>query len=251
MSDLNEHTHFQGKDPLQHVVETKAKNIACEQHGSELSNHFFAATDTARYLSLLMMLLFVICTYLQIPSEQTLIIFFLTALGVLIAYCARSAWIGWAHLERLHRSLKQEHYEIEHHRAQEREELNALYSRKGFEGKLLEQVVDVLMADDERLLRIMLEEEMGLSLGTHEHPLKQAFGALIGGLIAIIACGASLFYLPPFGLIITTFIIMGSAALIAAHLEKNRLISACVWSMSIGALSLGVVYFVLKIVHPL
>ncbi len=35
------------------------------------------------------------------------------------------------------------------------------------------------MADDNRLLRVMLEEELGLTLEAYEHPLKQAFGALL------------------------------------------------------------------------
>ncbi|MDR3624952.1 MAG: VIT1/CCC1 transporter family protein [Chlamydiales bacterium] len=245
-----EYSHFAGKDPLQHILETKAKNTACEPHSAELASHIFAATDTARYISLLIVLLYTICAYLQIGFQTTLTILALFSLGTLIGYCGRCAWIGWAHLERLHRSLKQEHYEIEHHRNQEREELRALYSKKGFQGPLLEQVVDVLMADEERLLKIMLEEEMGLSLGTHEHPLKQAFGAFIGGSIAIGLSALSLFFLPPLSLIFTTFIIMGAAALFAAYYENNRMISACIWSLGIAALALSIVYFVLKIVHP-
>jgi len=250
-TDENTHSHFQGKNPLQHVQEAKLKNSACEPHGTELASHLFAATDTARYLSLLIALLYIICLHLQLSFEQTTLILSLFSLGTLISYCGRNAWIGWAHLERLHRSLKQEHYEIIHHRNQEREELKALYSLKGFQGVLLEQVVDVLMADDERLLKVMLEEEMGLSLGTHEHPLKQAFGAFVGGAITLIICFLSLFFLHPAGLIITTFIIMGISASYAAFLEKNRLISACIWSVGIGALSIGIVYFLLKMIYPL
>src|SRR5262249_44443752 len=98
----------------------------------------------------------------------------------LIWKTGRSAWLGWSRIERLHRIVAQEKWEIEHHRQQEREELGALYAAKGFEGKLLEDVLDVLMADNDRLLRVMVEEELGLSLHSQEHPLKQATGAFLG-----------------------------------------------------------------------
>src|SRR6185295_12766345 len=85
--------------------------------------------------------------------------------------------------------LEQERWEIEHHRQQERDELKELYRAKGFEGKLLEDVLDVLMADDDRLLKVMLEEEMGLQLAQLDHPMKQglgaAFGALVSGFLAV------------------------------------------------------------------
>ncbi len=89
----------------------------------------------------------------------------------------RSAWLGWSRLERLHRILAQEKWEIEHNREQEREELGVLYAAKGFEGKLLEDVLDVLMADGDRLLKVMVEEELGLTLESQVHPLKQGLGA--------------------------------------------------------------------------
>ena len=92
--------------------------------------------------------------------------------------------LGWARLERLHRIVEEERYEIENHRQQEREELKELYRAKGFQGKLLDEVVDVLMADGERLLKVMVEEELGLSLQSQEHPLKQGAGSALGAFVA-------------------------------------------------------------------
>ena len=94
----------------------------------------------------------------------------LFSIGWLFWKLGRSSLLGWARLERLHRLIQQEQWEIEHHRAQEKEELTAMYHQKGLTGKLLEQVIEVLMADDNRLLRVMLEEELGLTLETYEHP---------------------------------------------------------------------------------
>ena len=40
------------------------------------------------------------------------------------------------------------------------------------------------MANDNRLLQVMMEEEMGLTLRIYEHPLKQGFFAALGVLFS-------------------------------------------------------------------
>lgn len=237
--------HFKGKNALDHVLEKRASSFS-EPHGSEMPDHLSAAIDTARQLAFFLMILYVILDYLQLPQTQCFLILSLFACGGLIGLVGRRAWLGWTHLERLHRLLEQERYEIEHHRSQERDELKALYSLKGFEGDLLEQVVDVLMADDDRLLKVMLEEEMGLSLGTYEHPLKQSAGAAIGGLTAIALSFISLFLFPDNGIVLCSIAIVGVAGALSAYLEQNRVVPAFIWNAGIGVLSLGIVYFLLK-----
>src|SRR5262249_53556095 len=144
----------------------------------------------------------ILLTYFQLPVFAPLLI---VAGAWLIWKTGRSAWLGWSRIERLHRVVEQEKWEIEHHRQQEREELKALYATKGFEGKLLEDVLDVLMADGDRLLRVMVEEELGLTLESHEHPLKQAVGAGLGVLFSSILCLFGLWLYPSLGLLIAAF----------------------------------------------
>ncbi|HEY5260473.1 MAG TPA: VIT1/CCC1 transporter family protein, partial [Rhabdochlamydiaceae bacterium] len=179
-----------------------------------------------------------ILLWILFPSEPTLI--FLVAAGLFLWKIGRSALLGWARLERLHRVIEEERWEIEHAREQEREELAALYQTKGLSGKLLDEVITVMMADDNRLLHIMLEEEMGLALEIYEHPLKQSLGAGIGVLIATgLFAGGYFFFSPIAGTALTIII----AAITVAKLEKNRRIEALIWNLSLVAFVAGVTYF--------
>ncbi len=83
--------------------------------------------------------------------------------------------------------LERERAEIRHHPEHEREEVYALYRAKGFEEPQLTHVVDTLCADDDRLLKVMMEEELGLFMHHIPHPLTVGvwnfFGALASGLL--------------------------------------------------------------------
>lgn len=235
--------HFEDKEVLQHVVEKRAKGItqAAETHGTETPGHISAGADAAREMGLLMG----VASILALSP----IFLVLLALSWVIWKAGRCAWLGWARLERLHRIIEQERYEITHHRSQEREELDAIYSTKGFKDKLLEEVVDVLMADEDRLLLVMLEEELGLGLATYEHPLKQALGAGIGALSAGLLCLLGLFI--PLGVLIGSLLSLALGAVVSARFEGNRLLPAVIWNMALGGLVFGIVFSALQLVMRL
>lgn len=216
-----------------------------EAHGTEMPGHLSAGADALRETAMVLLIFCLFLSLLHFPPGYLLISF---GLGWVAWKTGRSAWLGWARLERLHRLIEQEKYEIEHHRPQEREELIALYGAKGFEGKLLEDVVDVLMADQDRLLKVMLEEEMGLTLQAYEHPLRQCLGAATGSLIALFICAFSFFLFSFIGMLIASFLLLAVSAFFSARFERNRMISAVVWNLSIGALAFGVAYFMFQII---
>ena len=156
--------------------------------------------------------------------------------------------VDWSRLERLHRLIEEERWEIEHHRPQEKEELTALYAAKGFSGKLLHEVIEVLMADDNRLLEVMLQEELGLSLESYEHPLKQAAGALVGVLGSVVILSFALFFLPAWGPTLAATLIIALSAGTTAQLEKNRPLPSIVWNLGIAALAAGIAYFLAEMI---
>jgi len=240
--------HFKDKEAVGHVAEMQAKGIldSAEVHATEMPGHLSAATDAAKESALVIAFVWALLATLQLPLSAVGKVLAVFGLGWLVWKTGRSAWLGWSRLERLHRVVAQEKWEIDHHRGQEREELKELYHAKGFEGQLLEDVIDVLMADGDRLLRVMVEEELGLSLESQEHPLKQGLGALAGALAAMMVCGAALFLYPPWGLFIGALVTVGSAAGISSRYEENRTIPAIVWNLGIATLSFSTVYFLIQ-----
>ncbi|HLF65746.1 MAG TPA: VIT1/CCC1 transporter family protein [Saprospiraceae bacterium] len=83
-----------------------------------------------------------------------------------------------------------EYWEIEHMPDQEREEIREIYRAKGFEGELLDRVVDVICADKERWVDVMMKEELGL-IKEHKSPFTIGattyFSFLLVGTIPLLA----------------------------------------------------------------
>ena len=245
--------HFKGKEAIEHVVEAQAQGIidSTEAHGEEIPGHISSMADAARETALVLTLIWIIIAPFGFVFVQNLIFLMIFSLAWLIWKAGRSGWMAWSRLERLHRVVEQERFEIEHHRQQEREELKELYAAKGFSGKLLDDVIDVLMADGDRLLRVMVEEELGLSLESYEHPLKQSLGAALGVVIATIGCliGASIYHplgFHPIGILVGALIIIGGAAAVSSYYQGNKLTPAIIWNVGLAILSIGTVYFLLQ-----
>lgn len=233
--------HFGGKSVVEHLKEARTRGAiaSAEIHGTEMPGHFAAGADSARETAYILGILFLLFG----SSFATL---FIAAGGLLAWKVGRSAMLGWARLERLHRLIEEERWEIEHDRAQEEEELSALYKAKGFTGQLLKDAISTLSSDDNRLLRVMLEEEMGLTLEVYEHPIKQCLGAAAGVISATGLCLLGLWGGVWFFAAAISAVCIGSAWLMAS-LEKNRAIEAVIWNLALMGFGLGAVYLLKKL----
>lgn len=242
--------HFKGKDPLQHMVEVQAegKLTSAEVHGAETPGFLFAATDAARETGVSLLLICLILSYFEFEPDQVFVVLFSFAASFIFWKIGRAAWLSWSRLERLHRVMDEERREIEQNRSQEREELKALYHAKGFQGKLLDEVVDVLMADGDRALRVMLEEEMGFRLEENEHPLIQGFGAGAGALIAAISVLLAHMTTSNALVIGTVALIFGISCYITAKRERNKVIPAVVWNLGIALFAYLIAFFCMQFI---
>lgn len=238
--------HFHGKTVPEHLKEARLKGhkASAEIHGVEAPGYIVSATDSIKESSFYLMMLLTFLSALSFHEAQKTTIFISFSVGLLLWKTSRSALLGWIRLERLHRLIKEEHWEIQHHRSQEKEELREMYEAKGLKGKLLDDVVEVLMADDNRLLQVMLEEELGLSLEFLEHPLKQALGSFLGVLLASTCLGVSMFMNVSLVYQLTVaLLLVVISSVISTRYHGNNLTKGLIWSLSLFSFSLGIFYF--------
>ncbi len=242
-------SHFKGRPVLDHLKEARLKgHIASkESHGIEAEGHLIGGADAAREAALLALLLSIVTTNLGISSSSTHLLLCLVLAGFFFWKVGRSASLGWARLERINKLVADEKNEIETNREEEKSELTAMYKAKGFTEPLLSKVIDVLMADDNKLLGIMLEEELGVSLESYEHPLKQALGTAIGLFLTYTILFGALHLSPVYGILICAPLIILIASAFMAKIEKIRALHATVWNLAITFLAVTTTYFLTKL----
>lgn len=158
-----------------------------------------------------------------------------------------SAWATLRQVRHYENELERERREIRETPEHEREEVHSLYAAKGFEGALLEQVVDTLCADDDRLLKVMMEEELGLQIHHMHHPI--IVGLIHGGgtLLGAVTLAAVANTVPPgeptAWLLGVAGAIVGTLAAINARFTRLAVVPAVTtWLVMAGAAG-GVVYF--------
>ncbi len=240
--------HFAGKSVVDHLKEARTRGMiaSAEIHGLEMPLHLSSFADASKDTAMALLILWSLVE-VWIPLDRAVLFLLLFSCSWLIWKTGRSAMVGWGRLERLHRLIEQERWEIEHHRAQEKEELTELYRAKGLTGKLLTEVVDTLMADDNRLLQVMLEEELGLTLETHEHPIKQCLGAFLGTLltafVAIFPYWIGISYALPVGCAVALF----TSCIISAKVERNAAMPSVIWHLATAFFLMGFLHFLLPL----
>lgn len=239
--------HFAGKGVISHLKEARQKGDAASEeiHGTELSGLFAAALDAAREGAMVLFFLSLTLLFLDIPWKDFFLLLVSFGASYAIWKMGRSALLGYQRLERLHRLIEEEKKEVVENRDQEKEELMAMYEQKGFHGELLERVVGVLMADENRFLQIMLEEELGLRMERYEHPLRQAVAAGIGSCFTWATALLALFFGGMQAMCVVLVGIFCIATFLWARKEGNEILPFLVWSIAVAMLAIGLFFLLM------
>lgn len=144
-----------------------------------------------------------------------------------------------------------EYLEIEEIPEIEREEVRQIYREKGFEGELLEQVVEVITADKDRWVDTMMKEELEMIQET-KSPIKVGavtyLSFVVIGLIPLLAylftdqteANNQLFWISS-GM---TSVAFGLVGWLKAYVTQTNRFRAIVETLFLGASAAAVAYFV-------
>jgi VIT1/CCC1 family predicted Fe2+/Mn2+ transporter len=154
-------------------------------------------------------------------------------------------------IDRYKKHEKTEYWEIEHLPEKEREEIREIYEAKGFEGELLEQIVDVITADNDRWVNVMMKEELEMQLETKSPFMVGAMtyiSFLILGIVPLSVYFWDYFISPIDQKFLISIILTAAGFVIIGFLksfvtDKNKLIGI-VETLLLGGLAAVVSYFI-------
>jgi len=145
-----------------------------------------------------------------------------------------------------------EYWEVENKREIEIEEVREIYRAKGFEGELLERVVETIVSDKDRWVEVMMKEELELQLES-KRPIYVAlatYGAfLVVGLIPLSTYLWDFFVAPVSGdLFVRTSVWTGIGfalvGLMKSSVTQTHRIRGMLETLGLGAAAAMVSYFV-------
>jgi len=147
---------------------------------------------------------------------------------------------------------KIEYWEVENIPETEKEEIREIYKEKGFEGKLLEDVVEVITANKDRWVDVMMKDELGM-IPDSKPPLAMAIMTFVSfGIVGFIPLSVYLgnYFLgyPSENLFMASCILTSVAfALIGwlkAYVTHTNVFKAVIETLILGGLAAILAYFV-------
>lgn len=151
-----------------------------------------------------------------------------------------------------------EYDEIENMPETEREEIRAIYQKKGFEGDLLEQVVAVITSDKERWVDEMMKDELEMMEETRS-PFKIALTTYISfiviGIVPLLIYVTDFIMETTLNLFLYSSIFTGIAFIIIgamkAYINETSLLKAIAETLILGAVAAIASYFVGDIIESI
>lgn len=148
-----------------------------------------------------------------------------------------------------HRNI--EYWEVENIPDKERQEIVEIYQAKGFEGELLEKVVDVIVSDKDRWVNEMMKDELNM-MEDSKSPFKIGLATLASfiliGLIPLIVYVYDLIWKTDIDLFFWTSLFTGLAFLVVGWLKsfvnQTNTLKSISETLLLGFLAALVAYFV-------
>ncbi|MCH6233209.1 VIT1/CCC1 transporter family protein [Cognataquiflexum rubidum] len=144
-----------------------------------------------------------------------------------------------------------EYWEVENIPDKERQEIVEIYQAKGFEGELLEKVVDVIVSDKDRWVNEMMKDELNM-MEDSKSPFKIGLATLASfiliGLIPLIVYVYDLIWKTDIDLFFWTSLFTGLAFLVVGWLKsfvnQTNTLKSISETLLLGFLAALVAYFV-------
>lgn len=148
-----------------------------------------------------------------------------------------------------HRNI--EYWEVENIPDKERQEIVEIYQAKGFEGELLEKVVDVIVSDKDRWVNEMMKDELNM-MEDSKSPFKIGLATfasfILIGLIPLIVYVYDLIWKTDIDLFFWTSLFTGLAFLVVGWLKsfvnQTNTLKSISETLLLGFLAALVAYFV-------
>ncbi len=167
------------------AVRRRGRHLMALESETGVRAEIFHSASAARDGLILMLSLWLILQGVRFSGDSALVVLAAALSLALYTGIANGLAIS-SQLRFWHAELQRERGEIRTQPDFERDEVRALYEAKGFSGPILDEIVETLCADEDRLLKIMLEEELGIFFEQANHPVVMGFltgsAALLGGL---------------------------------------------------------------------
>ena len=153
---------------------------------------------------------------------------------------------------------KREYWEIDNMREKEIEEIRDIYSAKGFEGKLLDEVVNVIISDKDRWVNVMMKEELEM-IRDQKEPWKSGamtFASfIIVGFIPLIVYALDYFFKFQFNLFFYSSILTAAGFIaigfLKSYITETSHTKAIIETLTLGTLAAIVAYFVGNILEQM
>lgn len=187
----------------------------------------------------------------NLPSSVIIILGFANLLADGFAMSVGSYLSSKSELDNYNKHKNTEYWEVENIPEAERQEIRDIYIAHGFEGELLERVVDVITSDKERWVNVMMKHELEM-IPPGKSPLTSGFMTLISfvtvGLVPLLVYVAD--YLHPLSL--NLFVTSGTLTTVAfiaigyvkTYVTQTSKIKGIGETLLLGITAAAVAYFV-------